>query len=302
MQTGAALVLTSLLLVPAQAPVAPGQSAGAELPSWPAAPEAVPLPIAAPPDAGPAPHVPLMEVWGDIGINVYCAGQRTAPNGLPFSPLFDIPTELNLGLLPHKELYLYLDTDFWGQRATNNVTNPHQGPFDFSKREFDGTAGVAWNYWGPLEVRAFGFAFNNLNRGTSPDLPYGYNDGVGVENRLYLPAADPYDVAKQGFLSVGYLPSKTLVGLDGQQFNPGLFLRAYLTWDVPRLRSYLYCDGQYFGESGTQPRLLYLDAGVGVRPFSALPGLEFRIGGGDTYDVQIHHGQAVGYAGMRFIF
>lgn len=242
------------------------------------------------------------EVWGLTGLNGYFAGTRTAPNGLPFHPLFSTPLELNLGLLPHKKLYFFADLDFWAQRATDGVTNPHQGGFDFSKREFDVTPGLAWNYWGPMELRAFGFAYNNLNRGTSPNLPFGYNDGVGIENRWYLPTADPYDVAKLSFLSAGYLPSKTLVGIDGQEFNPGLFLRAYLTWDLPAIRSYLYSDGRYFGEGGARARLLYFDGGVGIRPFPSLQNLEFRLGGGDQYDVEVGHGRAFGYGAVRLLF
>jgi hypothetical protein len=250
----------------------------------------------------PEHHLAWAEVWGFIGLEGFGIGTRTAPNGLSYHPLFDADSELNVGLLPHKKLYLFVDMDFWGQRATTGVTNPHQGPFDFSKREFDVTGGVAWNYWGPMELRAFGYAFNNLNRGISPNLPYGYNDGVGVENRFYLPSDDPYDVGRQGFLSIGYLPSNALMGFNAQQFKPGLFLHSYLTYDLPLIRSYLYLDGQYFGEAGVQPRLLSFDTGLAIRPFPAFQNLEFRLGGGDIYDVQVHHGEGFGYGAIRFQF
>jgi hypothetical protein len=300
------LLLSSLLALGADPPAGPLPEADPNSPSpahdtlcwW--EPPSVPEDAAAP--VVPEHHLAWAELWGFVGLNFFPVGTRTAPNGLPFHPLFDADSELNVGLLPHKRLYLFMDLDFWGQRATNGVTNPHQGSFDFSKREFDVTGGLAWNYWGPLELRAFGYALNNLNRGISPNLPYGFDDGVGVENRWYLPCDDPYDVGRQGFLSIGYLPSNRLIGLNGQQFKPGLLLRSYLTYDVPILRSYLYFDGQYFGEAGVQPRLLFFDAGLAIRPFPTLQNLEFRLGGGDTYDLQGHHGQAVGYGGIRFQF
>jgi hypothetical protein len=207
-----------------------------------------------------------------------------------------------LGLLPGKKLYLFATTNFWGQRAGADVTNPHQGSFDFSKREFDVTGGLAWNYYGAFELRAFGYALNNLNRGTSPISPYGFDDGVGVENRYYFGPADIYDVGRLSFVSVGYLPSNALTGADGLQFKPGLFARAYVTWDLPWWHSYLYGDGQYFGEHGGRPRLLLLDTGLAVRPFIKLQSLEFRLGAADTYDIEVHQNRTLGYAAFRIQF
>jgi hypothetical protein len=329
----AAVVVTTLATLPVQPPVLPPPDAAAPpvvAPAPGAMPQPVPWPerwgappdLSCPSDAGGEPagpsgaepeagcpprevphHCPTWpEVWGLVGLNGIPTGTRTAPNGLTFNPVFAVDTSLNIGLLPQKKLYLFLDSSFWAQRATSNVTNPHQGSFDFSKREFDVMPGLAWNYCGPLELRVFGYANNNLNRGIAPDLPYGYNDGVGFENRLYLPTADIYDLGKLSFLSIGYLPSNALIGLDGQQFKPGLFLRSYLTCDLPALSSYLYGDGQYFGEHGASPRLLFFDGGLAVRPFSGCSNLEFRVGGTETYDVHVHHGNALGYGAVRIEF
>jgi hypothetical protein len=287
------------------APTFAGQPAVAPV----SAPAVLLPPGAEPPPSSPPPenlhHFSTWpEVWGFLGVKGVYAGTRMAPNGLTFGPLFDVDSELNIGLLPHKYLYLFVDTDFWGQRATNGVTNPHQGSFDFSKREFDITGGLAWNYWGPFEFRAWSFAYNNLNRGIDLNLPYGYNDGVAIENRLYLyrPGVDIYDVGRVSFVSIGYMPSKSITGLDGQVFNPGLYLHGYLTRDLPGIRSYLYADGQYIGEAGLKARLLLGDVGLAVRPFPNLQNLEFRVGGSDTFDVQVNHGEAVGYVGVRVQF
>jgi hypothetical protein len=255
-----------------------------------------------PPADGPRHQHAWPEIWGFIGVRVFFEGTQLGPNGFTFNPLFTLDTDFNLSILPNKKLYIFIDTGFWGQKAGNGVTNPTQGSFDFSKREFDFSGGIAWNYWGPMEFRFFGYADNNLNRGISPTLPYGYNDGVGVENRLYLPGVDPYDVGRLSFLSIGYLPSNALMGLDGDQFKPGLLLHGYLTCDVPVIRSYLYVDGQYLGESGFRPRLLLLDGGLAVRPFSGLQNLEFRLGGADTFDVHVRRGLGLGYLGVRVQF
>ena len=79
---------------------------------------------------------------------------------------------------------------------------------------------------------------NNLNRGTSHAFPDGFKDGIAVENRFYLGAAyadmgsPGYDQARANFLSVGFLPSKSLVGGQGEDFKPAAFARGYLTYDL----------------------------------------------------------------------
>ncbi len=241
------------------------------------------------------------EVWGFGGFEA-TAGNRMAPNGVPYDPLFDLQAQLNIGLLPNKKLYVYFDMDFWGQAAGAAVTNPTQGSFDFSKREFDFDIGLAWNYWDSMELRVFGYALNNLNRGNSTVSPSGYNDGWGIENRYYFHNADKYDVGKLSFLSIGYLPSNSLTGQDGLMFHPGLTARAYLTHDIPVIRSYLYVDGKYFADSGFLPRLLEYDAGLAVRPWQALQNLEFRVGGAGTYDMQYHYDRSIGYIAVRLQF
>src|SRR5262249_53454564 len=151
------------------------------------------------------------------------------------------------------------DSSFWGQRATPGVTNPSQGAFDFSKREFDFDGGLAWNYYGALEARAFAYSYNNLNRGMSPVAPKGYADGVGLENRSYLGPAYPnlgttaYDVTRANFVSAGFYPTKDMVDGNGGYFKTGPFVRAYLTLDVLGPRLYLYTDLQGLGRKSFTP-------------------------------------------------
>jgi hypothetical protein len=244
------------------------------------------------------------DVWGVVWAKAFYTGDRVAPNGVVFSPIFALGMNFNMGILPNQKLYLFTDTVFWGQKPdiSGGITNGHQGIFDYSKREFDLSMGFAWNYWGSWEARVFAYSFNNLNRGESPTQPSGYSDGVGLENRYYLPSTDPYDVAKRSFLSLGYYPSKTMVGGDGQGFSPGLFARAYLTWDLHWWGSYLYGDGQYIGEQGVKPRLLNFDGGVGIRPFVKLQNIEFRLGFSESFDVQAIDNHWLGYGALQFLF
>jgi hypothetical protein len=243
------------------------------------------------------------EVWGIVGGRLFFSGARMAPNGREYDPIFALDLDFNLGLLPNQRLYLFGESSFWAQKAGSMVTNPSQGTLDFSKREFDFTLGAAWNVVGPLELRAFGYALNNLNRGVSVTVPTGYADGVGVEARCYLPSADRYDVAKRSFLSIGYLPSKTLIDADGVEYSPGLFARAYLTYEVPVVRSYLFCDGAGIMDNDMTLRMLLLDAGVAARPFLRLPSLEFRLGATETFDVRAeYHNRVLTYGAIRVLF
>ena len=241
------------------------------------------------------------EVWGFGGIDgTY--GSRMAPNGVAFDPLFDIHGQINIGLLPDKKVYFFCEMDFWGQKAGTNITNPNQGAFDYSKREWDFDLGIAWNYWNAMELRVSGYANNNLNRGTSLTYPYGYNDGVAIENRYYFNNADKYDVGKLSFVSIGYMPSSTLTGQDGIIFHAGMTARAYLTCDIPTIRSYVYFDGQYCSDGNLMPRLLKYDLGLAIRPFEHLQNLEFRLGGEGVYDCGNSIDRSLGYVGLRLQF
>src|SRR5258708_2247768 len=88
---------------------------------------------------GPPPsghHTSWPEVWGTVGLPIYITGNHMAPNGVPFKPLFGLDFDFNIGLLSQKELYLFAENKFWAQRAAPGITNPSQGQWDFSKREY----------------------------------------------------------------------------------------------------------------------------------------------------------------------
>jgi hypothetical protein len=244
--------------------------------------------------------------WGVAGLRGIYSGSRMAPNGVPFDPVFSLDLNLNLWLWRERRVYLFTETRFWGQEPGIGVTNPDQ-KVDFSKREFDLNLGGAWNYYGPWEARLFAYSFNNLNRGYSYANPAGYNDGVALENRLYLGAAyaalgtPDFDVARANFLSVGYMPTKTLVGNDGAEFKPSGFARAYLTWDLWPEWCYLYADTTLIAHRPTTPKLVNTDAGMALRPFP-LKRWEFRAGCENVWDVQLRDAHPLGYISARFVY
>jgi hypothetical protein len=270
----------------------------------PPPPDPLPPPAEVSPDQEPA----WETVWGVADLRVIPAGPRVAPNGQEYHPNFDMGLDSNLWLWHSQRLYLFADLSFWGETGENGVTNRNDGFLGTSKREFDLSGGVAWNYAGPWEARAFGYSYNNLNRGTSPTAPAGFNDGFGVENRLYLSSeyaelgTTGFDVTQATFVSVGYYPNKEMVGNDGQLFKPGAFARAYLTCDLWDWPAYLFGDVAFIADNGFHARLLLFDLGLAARPFSACPQLEFRLGADSVADFQVGDVKSLGYGSVRYVF
>jgi hypothetical protein len=269
--------------------------------------------IAAAPEAScdllkPCEALPWHSVWGLVGIRAIPAGPKIAPNGGRYHPNFSIDLDFNLWLWRSQGLYLFADPSLWGQRGENGVANGRDGLLATSKREFDLTGGVAWNYLGPWEARAFGYTFNNLNRGTNPVVPNGFLDGFGMENRYYLSpeyaklGQAGFDVARATFLSFGYYPSKSMVGNNGMAFKPGMFLRAYLTYDLWDGYCYAFGDTTYMSDQSFSAKLMMFDLGLAVRPFRSFRQFEMRLGADNTADFQVHDVLNLWYVSFRFIY
>ena len=245
---------------------------------------------------------------GPGGFRAYALGEQVAPNGQEFNPLFSLDLDFNFWVWRSERVYLYVDDVFWAQRAAPGVTNPTQGPFDFSKREFDFTGGAAWNYTGPWEARAFVYSFNNLNRGELTTTPAGYADGCALENRYYLSdtyatlGTEAFDEARATFVSVGFYPSKTMVDGRGLEFAPGPFARANLQLDLVGDKCYLYGDGEFLGTRSCTPKELTLDAGVAFRPWVCTPRLEFRLGTDDCYDLRNRDLERTVYGAIHIVY
>lgn len=239
-------------------------------------------------------------VWGIAEMDGYL-GQRMAPNSLLYHPDYGVNLYFNIWLWPAAGLYLYDNSLFW-------MGTTHEG-LNFTKRELDFNIGVAWNYYDRLEARVFGYSQNNLNRGLSPEGSSGFNDGFGIENRYYLNpiyyalGTSDYDLAKATFVSIGYLPTKTLTGADGKQFHPALFARAYLIWDIVKESCYVFADIALITEREPfDAKLLDTNVGAALRPFRQVPRLEFRAGCLDVWDIQVGNARPVGYINMRYVF
>jgi hypothetical protein len=259
-------------------------------------------------EGAPSQTAPWRPVWGLAELRAIPDGPKTAPNGQEYHPNFSADLDINFWIWRSQGLYLFGDMSLWGEKSEYEVTNGRDGFLGTSKREFDLSGGLAWNYAGDWEARAFGYTNNNLNRGTNLVTPGGFTDGFGVENRYYLSAeynklGQPgFDVAKATFLSIGYYPSKVMVGNDGRTFQPGLMLRAYLTYDLWDWPVYAFGDATYIGERSFQPKQFLFDVGLAVRPFSCCRQLEFRLGVDNTADFETHGVQNLWYASCRFIF
>ena len=247
------------------------------------------------------------QVWGQAGIRGFMTGSQVAPNGVEFNPLFFLYHDFNFWLWREEKLYAYAETRFWGQKPAPGITNPNQGTFDFSKREFDLNAGFAWNYSGPFEARAFAYSLGNLNRGTSDIQPSGFKDGVGLENRWYVGGtyADlghpGFDVSRATFLSLGFYPTNEMVDVEGNGFRPGPFARAYLTYDLFE-KSYLYLDAKAIGTHSFTPNLLTFDQGVAFRPFPLSTIVEVRVGVDGKSDFQFHNVELTFYTSVSFVY
>lgn len=242
------------------------------------------------------------QMWGVAGLRVFASGDKMAPNGMVYQPLGAFDFDLNLGIIPRKRLYIYTIGSFWLQRATSGVTNPDQGALDFSKRQMDLLVGAAWNYWNYFEARVFAYSYNNLNRGMELDKPYGYNDGVVVENRYYIPKSNLFDLPRLNFLSLGYYTSKDLTDANGVYFNPGLFARAYLSYEFVKRRYYVYADTEMIDRRTATPKMFFFDDGFAARPFSRLEALEFRAGVFNTVDAHVDNVRTLLYFTVHFIF
>jgi hypothetical protein len=261
-----------------------------------------------PGEASPSQTAAWRSVWGLVGLRVIPEGPRIAPNGEEYHPNFSMDVDINFWVWRSCGLYLFADMSLWGEKSEYGVTNERDGFVATSKREFDASGGVAWNYAGPWEARAFGYTDNNLNRGVNLVTPVGFTDGCGLENRYYLSpeyarlGQTGFDVARATFLSVGYYPTKDMVGNDGQTFKPGLMLRAYLTYDLWDWPVYAFGDATFISERSLQAKLLLFDVGLAARPFRRWQQWEFRLGVENTADFQTGSVLNLWYGSLRFIF
>jgi hypothetical protein len=247
-------------------------------------------------------------IWGLVGLRAIPEGPKIAPNGKEYHPNFSMDLDFNFWIWRSQSLYLFGDIRFWGETGEYGVTNARDGFLGTSKRQIDLTGGAAWNYAGSWEARAFGYTYNNLNRGTNLLTPTGLNDGSGLENRFYLSSEyaklgqTGFDVTRAPFVSAGYYLSKEMVGNDGRAFKPGLLLRACLIYDLWDWPVYAFGDTTFIGERSFQAKLLLFDVGLAARPLRRCNQCEIRLGAESTADFQVGNVQSLWYFSVRYVF
>jgi hypothetical protein len=50
------------------------------------------------------------------------------------------------------------------------------------------------------------------------------------------------------------------------------------------------------------PKMVTTDTGIAVRPFEALPRLEFRLGNEDSFDLRGENPEYSGYLSIRYVY
>jgi hypothetical protein len=216
-------------------------------------------------------------VWGYADMGVYpFKSSIVAPNGLIYNPLAHIGINLNIG---NDNIYVFDENTLYLERPTPGVTtNPSQGSFDFTKREFDFKIGLAARPFANkhLEFRLWGIALNNLNRGTDPNRPSGFKDGLASEARYYFSGEKLW-----GYLSGGYYFTKSLIAPNGEPFKPGIFVGGNLNYnllDVPQ-KLYAFTDIMVINLFGR------FEGGLAYRPLKSLPDTEVRFSGSRYLDL-----------------
>jgi hypothetical protein len=216
-------------------------------------------------------------VWGNANLGVYPFESRiVAPNGLVYNPLAHIGINLNIG---NDNIYVFDENILYLERPTPGVTtNPSQGSFDFTKREFDFKIGLAARPFANkhFEFSLWGIALNNLNRGDNPNKPSGAKDGFAAEGRYYFNGKKVW-----GYLAGGYYLTKSLVAPNGEPFKPGLFVGGNLNYDLLQVPQKLYA----FTNIMVINRFGRFEGGLAYRPLKSLPDTEVRFSAGKYLDI-----------------
>ena len=215
-----------------EAPSAPVSPPDEFLLSAPAEPAAAPEGQL--PDNSPA-------VWGIVGRRGFMLGDHVAPNGVEFKPLFSLDLDFNLWLWRARGPVRVQRRPLLGAEGGPRASpTPARARSTSASASSTSTSGVAWNYYGNWEARAFAYSFNNLNRGTSLASPTGFNDGVGLENRYYLgpglrrPGHARLRRGPGQLRQPGLLPDQGHGGRRRGPVQTGPVRPPYLTWDLLR--------------------------------------------------------------------
>ncbi len=114
---------------------------------------------------------------------IFLSGSRIAPNLLTYKPMLGFMwsnTFSITGTTDQPGLSFLTDFDFYfARKAGVRYFNGHDG-LGGTKRELDLALGLAYSMTPQTRLIVKSYGYNNLNRGASSTVPFGFKDGLGV--------------------------------------------------------------------------------------------------------------------------
>jgi hypothetical protein len=114
----------------------------------------------------------------------------------------------------------------------------------------------------------------------------------------------PTNATKDVELILGTAPSvggSITVG-HGPQPRAGPFVRFFVVWKLPVPQTYGFADTRVDCAQAYAVKRLTLGGGLAARPWAKAPGLEFRLGAGDRYDVHRREWKPGLYGEVRYVY
>jgi hypothetical protein len=110
-------------------------------------------------------------------------GNRIGPNLMTYKPLLGLMWHNNvmiLGSIQEPKLSLFTDVDIYFARKNNTpMFNMHDG-LGGTKREIFLSYGLTYSLSKDSDIKILSYGFNNLNRGSSNQVPSGFRDGFAI--------------------------------------------------------------------------------------------------------------------------
>lgn len=205
--------------------------------------------------------VPADGLWGDVGVGIYpFKGQKVAPNGLVYKPMFRLLADFNLGTA---DSYFFATSAYYTEKPKpGETTNKSQGAFDFTKRQIDLNVGYAFGVTENTEARFWLYSYGNINRGKDLNKPFGFKDGFIGALRYYFNAS----TTTQAEWESGYYVTKEMVDTRGTPYKPSAFTTANITHLLG------------MGMRGYGKIHLLLERGAGLKEVNTQLGLRYPFG------------------------
>ena len=93
-----------------------------------------------------------------------------------------------------------------------------------------------------------------------------------------------------------------MIGSNGQTFQPSLYLKGNVALDILPDYLYAFADVTFITQRPIEAKLLLADVGLALRPFTAIPDLEFRVGADSTIDLDLGNTRTLFYGNVRIVW